>query len=78
MSAKEIGTMGMMQLLDAENFHQKREIFKGLKKYLTKNLLMNIAVALDIVLEDGTAEEQYDSILHCLDALEHYEGGRLR
>ena len=78
MSAKEIGTMGMMQLLDAESFHQKREIFKGLKKYLTKNLLMNIAVALDIVLEDGTAEEQYDSILHCLDALEHYEGGRLR
>ena len=45
---------------------------------MTKNLLMNIAVALDIVLEDGTAEEQYDSILHCLDALEHYEGGRLR
>lgn len=78
MSAEEIGTMGMMQLLDAESFHQKREIFKGLKKYLTKNLLMNIAVALDIVLEDGTAEEQYDSILHCLDALEHYEGGRLR
>lgn len=77
-SAEEIGTMGMMQLLDAESFHQKREIFKGLKKYLTKNLLMNIAVALDVVLEDGTAEEQYDSILYCLDALEHYEGGRLR
>ena len=77
-STEEIGTMGMMQLLDAESFHQKREIFKGLKKYLTKNLLMNIAVALDVVLDDGTAEEQYDSILHCLDALEHYEGGRLR
>lgn len=78
MSVKEIGTMGMMQLLDAQSFHRKREIFKGLKKYLNKNLLMNIAVALDVVLEDGTVEEQYDSILHCLDALEHYEGGRLR
>jgi len=36
MSAKEIGTMGMMQLLDAESFHQKREIFKGLKKVSDK------------------------------------------
>ena len=32
----------------------------------------------DIVLEDGSIEEQYESILACLDKLDHYEGGRLR
>ncbi len=38
----------------------------------------NIAVALDIVLEDGDEEEQYDSVLHCLQTFEHYETQRLR
>ena len=49
-----------------------------MKKYLNKHLLNNIAVALDIVLEDGDEEEQYDSILHCLQTFEHYETSRLR
>lgn len=78
MNDDEIGKQGLMQLLDAESFHDKREIFKGLKKYLNERLINNIAVALDIVLEEGTIEMQYDSIMNCLNAFEHYEGGRLR
>lgn len=78
MTDEEIGKLGLMELLDAETFHDKREIFKGLKKYLNEHLMNNISVALDIVIEEGTIEMQYDSIMNCLNAFEHYEGGRLR
>ncbi len=77
--AQKIAEDGFMQLLDAQTFHEKRQIFISLKQYLDKRLLGNIAVALDIVLEEGNEEEQYEAILHCLDTFEKYEtGGRLR
>ena len=50
----------------------------GLKQYLDKRLLHNIAASMDIVLEEGDLDSQYDSLLHCLDTMEHFEGGRLR
>lgn len=75
---EEIAHRGMIQLLDAETFHEKRQIFIGLKQYVNKHMLNNIAVALDIVLEEGDVDAQYDSIMQCMAAFEHYEGGRLR
>lgn len=78
MTEDEIANRGLLQLLDAETFREKRQIFIGLKQYLNERMLNNIAVALDIVLEEGDVETQYESIMHCLDAFEHYEGGRLR
>ncbi|MCD7824362.1 MAG: DUF1653 domain-containing protein [Clostridiaceae bacterium] len=74
----EIARRGFLLLLDAGTFREKRQIFLGLKQYLDARLLGNIAVALDIVLEDGDTQQQYESILSCLDKFEHYEGGRLR
>lgn len=74
----EIAEKGFMEMLDARTYHEKYIIFTSLRKYLDKRLLNNIAVALDIVLEDGSEEEQYDSILHCLQTFEHYETRRLR
>lgn len=78
MPDSDIAEKGFMELLDADNYHDKYHIFTSMKKYLNKHLLNNIAVALDIVLEDGDEEEQYDSILHCLQTFEHYETSRLR
>ena len=75
---EEIASRGMMQLLDAESFREKRQIFMGLKQYVNKHMLNNIAVALDIVLEEGDVDAQYDSIMQCMAAFERFEGGRLR
>lgn len=75
---EEIAQRGLLQLLDAEGFREKRQIFIGLKPYLNARMLNNIAVALDIVLEDGDLETQYESIMRCMEAFEHYEGRRLR
>lgn len=78
MTEEEIAQRGLLQLLDAEGFREKRQIFIGLKPYLNERMLNNIAVALDIVLEDGDEESQYESIMRCMEAFEHYEGRRLR
>jgi len=78
LTEREIAHRGLLQLLDADTFHERRQIFIGLKQYMDKHMLNNIAVAFDIVLEEGDTEEQYDSVMRCLEAFERYEGGRLR
>ena len=47
----------------------------GLRPYIDKLLLHNIAAALDVVLEEGTLDDQFESLLHCVDAHARYEGG---
>lgn len=79
MAPEEIAQRGLMELLDAGTYREKRQIYTGLRQYLDKRLLSNIAVALDIVLEEGSLEEQYETILRCMETFEKYEvGGRLR
>lgn len=78
MTDREIAERGCMQILDAESYHEKRQLMVGMKPYLDKRLLHNIAAALDIVLEEDDLDSQYDSLLHCLDTMKHFEGGRLR
>lgn len=78
MPGAEIARRGFLHFLDAENFHEKRQIFLTLKPYLDDVQLNNIAVTLDFVLEETERDAQYDAILKCLNALEHYEGRRLR
>lgn len=75
---KEIAERGYMRVLDAETYREKRQLLIGLKQYLDKRLLHNIAASMDIVLEEGDLDSQYDSLIHCLDTMEHFEGGRLR
>lgn len=74
----EIAYRGLLQLLDAETFHERRQILVGLRQYIDKRMINNIAAAFDIVLEEGDIEEQYDSVMRCMEAFERYEGGRLR
>jgi hypothetical protein len=78
MTGEEIARQGFLAMLDVESFRDKRKIFMGLQPYLTSLYLSNIAVALDIVLEEGTDRQHYETILHCLETFEKYEGGRLR
>ena len=78
MSDEEIARRGFLALLDAETYREKRQILVGLREYLNELYLNNLAAALDIVLEEGSSQEHYDTLLHCLETYEKYEGGRLR
>lgn len=74
----EIAQRGFMEMLDADTYHDKYIIFSALKNYLNKRLLNNIAVSLDIVLDEEDEEKQYESIRRCLMTFERYETNRLR
>lgn len=78
MTDEEIARRGFLALLDADTYREKRQILVGLREYLNELYLNNLAAALDIVLEEGSSQEHYDTLLHCLETYEKYEGGRLR
>lgn len=78
MADEEIARRGFLALLDADTYREKRQILVGLREYLNELYLNNLAAALDIVLEEGSSQEHYDTLLHCLETYEKYEGGRLR
>lgn len=77
-SEDEISQRGFMMILDAESYHEKYQLFEGLEKYLDERLLSNIAVSFDIVLEDGTEKEHYDTILANLQTWDRFEDRRMR
>lgn len=77
-SEADLKRRGFLMFLDAESVRKKRQIFTGLSGYFDQVMLNNIAVTLDLVLEEEDEDAQYDAILKCLGAMEHYEGGRLR
>lgn len=77
-SDKQLAAKGLMIFLDAENYHDKRHIFSSLEPYLNDTILNNIAVTLDLVLDEGSPEQHFDTILNCLETHEHYECNRLR
>ena len=77
-SDNQLAAKGLMIFLDAENYHDKRHIFSSLEPYLNDTILNNIAVTLDLVLDEGSPEQHFDTILNCLETHEHYECNRLR
>ncbi len=77
-SAEEIAQRGFMMFVDTNTYQEKYKLFLGLKDYLDKKYLTNIAVVLDIVLEDADLQTQYDSVLRCLQTFQKYESTRLR
>ncbi len=77
-SDNQLAAKGLMIFLDAENYHDKRHIFSSLEPYLNDTMLNNIAVTLDLVLDEGSPEQHFDTILNCLETHEHYECNRLR
>lgn len=77
-SDNQLAAKGLMIFLDAENYHDKRHIFSSLEPYLNDTILNNIAVTLDLVLDEGSKEQHFETILNCLETHEHYECNRLR
>ncbi len=78
MPDSEIARRGFLILLDERGIGEKRQILKGLGPYMNSLYLSNLAIALDITLEEGSDRQHYETILRCLETWERYEGGRLR
>ena len=65
-------------VLDEKEFSKKIENFEFLRGKCTEDMLVTIAISLDIQLMEGTVEEKYAQILKTLRMHEKYESSRLR
>lgn len=68
----------MLKFLDAETYNEKLEIFMEMKKNIDERTLSDISISLDFVLNDGTLEEQIESIRNCLETYTKFECKRFR
>ncbi len=68
----------LMEFLDADTYAQKLNILRGMKKHIDNKTIHDMAVSLDIVLNEKSLEEQIGDIENCLKTYARFECNRLR
>ena len=63
--------------LDAGTLYEKLRVLKEHREEIDVHVITSCAVSLDIVLKEGTLEEQYDELISCLETMKKFETGRL-
>lgn len=68
----------LFDFLDAETYKEKIQIFKMMRADINEKTINDIAASLDIVVNEGDADERCQSILNCLNTMARFETDRLR
>ena len=63
---------------DARSYKQKREILRQFGGRLTDKMITDFAVSLDVVVEDGSWDARYMSLMNCLNQMCRFETDGLR
>ncbi len=68
----------LIKFLDSDTIDDKLEILRTTKKSLDDKTITDIAVTMDLVIEEGPLEERIKSLEYCLQTRAKYETARLR
>lgn len=68
----------LMEFLDETTYSKKLEILLLNKKHLNDRLVNDMAIALDIAVDEGPLETRIQGLINCLSALSRFEHRRLR
>lgn len=63
----------ILEFLDAETVLDKKNILAALHHRITDEMINTLAVAMDVVIEEGEVEERFRQLKTCLDTIERYE-----
>ena len=63
----------ILEFLDAKTVLDKKNILAALHHRITDEMINTLAVAMDVVIEEGEVEERYRQLKTCLDKIERYE-----
>lgn len=63
----------ILEFLDAETVLDKKNILAALHHRITDEMINTLAVAMDVVIEEGEVEERYRQLKNCLDMIDRYE-----
>lgn len=68
----------MMAFFDADTIEEKYKIALKMSDCITNHMINNMAVVLDIVIEDGSVDKRFEELKNCLRTMQRYETTRLR
>ncbi len=63
----------ILEFLDAETVLEKKNILAALHHRITDEMINTLAVAMDVVIEEGEIQERYRQLKTCLDTIDRYE-----
>lgn len=67
-----------MEFLDAKTYEKKLELLLQMEKQLDDRLLNNLAVCLDLPIQEGTLEERFETLKYNLQLYAKFECKKLR
>lgn len=68
----------VLEFLDSDSYEERLNILAGLHHRITDDMITTMAIASNVEVDEGSTEERYESLKHCLLTLEKYECNRLR
>lgn len=68
----------LMNFLDADTYAEKLNILRGMKKHINDKMAYDMAVSLDIVLNEEPLEEKIKDLENCLKTHARFECNRFR
>ncbi len=68
----------LMEFLDQTSYSKKLEVLLFHKKHLNDRLINDMAVALDVAIDEGPLETRIQGLINCLSAMSRFEHRRLR
>ena len=63
----------VMEFLEAETITERKNILQALHHRITEDMIYTLALALDIVIDEGDLEDRYRQLMVCLNTIEKYE-----
>lgn len=68
----------LMAFFDAETMEEKYKILVDMQEEINDHMINNMAVVLDVVIEEGPLERRYEELKTCVRTFQRYECSRLR
>lgn len=68
----------VLAFLDTDDFDERYRILTSVQDIADNQMIDTFAVALDVVIPEGAADERYEQLRQCLRTRQKYESSRLR